>query len=260
MVAHLDVRNVLAEIAHEIERPAVDGRRLDDALEDVRAFQSSKLAAAMRETSGRDGAFAARQAQMNEMLLALIGEIASLADGAARDAGRASRFVHDALDSAAADLVAEGAESSNVEASRPPRSGFDAAPGRAEQARRAAESAAARRQPREARSAPTIDGVAAGETFDFIRPELTARRLRLPLIGGLLSRIQSRVHLLCLSYAQQVAVSQEKVNQALAERLVELTARSEEQEETIGALSVKLAIAQRRLAQLEAAPALRTGA
>jgi hypothetical protein len=244
MVAHLDVQNVLAEIAREVERPEIAGRRMDQALEAVREFQADRLAVAAREVRGDGGGFAARQAQLNEMLLALIGEIATTAEAASSDARHADRFVRSAIAAAAHDL---GEESASPDAASAPRT---------RRGRRTTEaSEVAVDGPTGARRAPSVEEIAAGEPSDFIRPQLTARRLRLPIVGWLLGRAQARIHLLSLSYAQQVAVSQESINRTLAERVLDLVARGEEQEEAIEALTVQLAVARRRIAALEASVA-----
>jgi hypothetical protein len=247
MVSHLDVRNVLAEIAREVERPEIAGRRMDQALEAVREFQADRLAVAAREVRGDGGGFAARQAQLNEMLLALIGEIATTAEAASSDARHTDRFVRSAIAAAAHDLGDASADPCEATADDDGAS----AP-RTRRARRTKEaSEVAADGPSGVRRTPNLEEIAGGEPSDFIRPQVTARRLRIPIVGWLLGRVQARIHLLSLSYAQQVAVSQESINRTLAERVLDLVARADEQEEEIEALTLQLAVARRRIEALE---------
>jgi hypothetical protein len=251
MIAHLDVQTVLAEIAREVERPEIAGRRMDRALEAVREFQAEKLAATARGVRGEGGGFAARQSQLNEMLLTLIAEIAATAEAASCDARHADRFVRSAIAAAASDLGEAPATPDEAIAAE-----AGAGAPRSRRPRRAMETSEfATDGPSGARRTPSLEEIATVEPSDFIRPQVTARRLRLPIVGPLLGRLQARIHLLSLSYAQQVAVAQESINRALAERLLDLTARSGEQEEAIEALTVQLAAARRRIAALEAGAA-----
>jgi hypothetical protein len=83
-------------------------------------------------------------------------------------------------------------------------------------------------------------------TAEQLQVALQAERTKLPLLGGLLTRLRLAGHQLALFYTQRLAERQVEVNRIYGDALLTLVARCEAQEQEISTLRAELAALQAR--------------
>jgi hypothetical protein len=213
----LNTEDILADIEFELAQGAVGRGELGQAVQAVRQYGASLRGELLRPGRGQpDGReLASRQLQLNDMILALLGEIALAAEGVRTD----WRKVHAWLTGRGAALAED-----------PPN---------------AAESAAA--------PLASPRAVNVSEVADAMRAERLALPLDVrpahpaPLIGPLLLRLRIALHSLTLFYTSRLAERQAAVNRAYGEALLRLADQCQAQQAEIAALRSQLAALQAAL-------------
>lgn len=198
---------ILRDVEFEILQGALGQDDLGQALQTARRFHTrSRHELLSTETRGRDRDLAARQFQMDDMLLALLQEVA----------GRLRRLQIE-LHRTAGLMPAAGAGD---------RTG-------------ASESLAGTSPPHLADPDPGVPPGSAQRAIEIEKLDVEAhiRPVRLPLIGGLLTRLRATLHTLPVFYVRQLAEQQIEVNRALSESLAQVNRLLAEQQAQIEALS-----------------------
>ncbi len=75
---------------------------------------------------------------------------------------------------------------------------------------------------------------------DLLKQKIDVRPVTTPLVGGLIRRVRAAFHSLTLFYVQQIGQKQTGVNQVYGERLLQLTALVQQQQQQIEALHAQV--------------------
>ena len=197
---------ILRDIEFEILQGALGQDDLGQALQTARRFHTrSRHELLSAETRGRDRNLAARQFQIDDMLLTLLQEMA----------GRLRRLQIE-LQRTAGLLPAAGAGSGAGEIDAVP----DTDP------------------PRPAEPVPGAGPEPPESTIEIEKLDVEAhiRPVRLPLVGGLLTRLRAALHTLPVFYVRRLAEQQTEVNRALAESVAQVNHLLARQQAQIEAL------------------------
>lgn len=270
------VRDVMRQIEFELAQGMVGRPDLRKTLRELRRFHEQTRAAVF----GDDGERAtvdlreavSRQFQINDMLLAVLGEAADAAHEAHGEARRVRRYVAEALEGidSGRDRQADG-ESARLGSGAEPI--VDAAADDQDEARRALSRPGLDRisvlHGATDRSAskpvdtldrdpwdPEIDALHLADELDSsadpeeevewaMRPErlwlgMDERAPRLPLMGSLLRRFRTALHTRVLIYAGQLGEKQSRVNRILGDHLLRLLQIARAQSATIDAMRLRL--------------------
>ena len=243
------VRDVLAEVDFELAQGVVSRPDLRRAIREIRRLHEKNRNAVFGGAPGEEAGAEARvdlrgalrrQFQVDDMILAVLGEAVTAADESRKEARRLSALVRESLAETSLDGVVDP--------------GPDAAPGRP-----AGRTASARPAHSPAIDADPLDGVEddepdAEEDIEWaIRPErlqvpMDARDPGLPLVGSVFGRFRNALHSRVLIYTGHLGEKQTEVNQVLGDHLLRAVATVRRQQATIDALRLRVARLERRVA------------
>lgn len=197
---------VLRDVEFEILQSALGQDDLAQALQTARRFHlQSRHELLSTEARGRDRDLAARQFQIDDMLLVLLQEMASRLRQLQVELQRTAGLMP---------YAEAGGRPGAIE----PVAGMDG-PGLA---------------------GPPLDvasgSVEANGKVERLHVEANIRPVRLPLVGGLLTRLRAALHTLPVFYVRQLAEQQAEVNRALGESVARMNQLLAEQQAQIEAL------------------------
>lgn len=214
--------DVLRDIEFEILQGALGDDDLGQALQAARRFHLQSRHEILSSNSTRNNReLAVRQFQINDMLLALLQEMAGRLRRLQLELHRTAGLVPEMQSEAQRPQTAAGPSPGDQAAGGSPY-GRDTA-----------------------LTPPPPD--AAGASHE-LQVEAHIQPVRLPLLGRLLTRLRAAVHSLPVFYVQQLAEQQRDVNRTLSESTDQLTRLLAEQEAQIQALRQQV---QRLRAQSE---------
>ncbi|MEJ2211194.1 MAG: hypothetical protein P8129_19430 [Anaerolineae bacterium] len=209
---------ILRDVEFEILQGALGQDDLGQALQAARRFhlqaRQELLSASSRR---RDRELAIRQFQINDMLLSLLQEMAARLRRLQVELHRTAGLVPGApVGSRSSEIDNEAATMDGRRPPWPPVSALDAGAG----------------EPK-----TTVE-------VNKLRVEANIRPVRLPLVGGLLTRLRAALHTLPVFYTQRLAEQQMEVNRILGQSLERLTGLVAEQQVQLEALWRQLEDAQ----------------
>lgn len=246
------VRDVLAEVDFELAQGVVARPDLRRAIREIRRLHEKNRYAVFGAASGEgDGAQATidlrgalrRQFQVDDMILAVLGEAVTAAEESRKETRRLAELVRESL----AETAVDG------EHVDPPAAGDEATPrspiGRAVLGALAGKLEA---------GVDPLHGIEdeepdADEDIEWaIRPErlqvpMDPRDPGLPLVGSVFGRLRNALHSRVLIYTGSLGEKQTSVNQVLGDHLLRAIAMIRRQHATIDALRLRVARLERRI-------------
>jgi hypothetical protein len=212
----LSAADVIGEIEFELAHSSISHDEVGQGIESVRQFQNTVRAQLLAERTGADPReLARRQFQLNDMLLALLQQMSL--------ALRASQLEQRQL-----------AAWVRGHAPAPPLDG--AAPATAEVPQPGPDLST-----RAPTSSAPIDDSLLVEIDKILRsPALhvdsEVRPVRIPLVGGPLTRLRAAFHSISLHYTNRLGLQQSAVNQALSEAVLRLAREMQDQRHRLDGL------------------------
>ncbi|HZR83356.1 MAG TPA: hypothetical protein VFD92_19840 [Candidatus Binatia bacterium] len=260
------IRDVFGEIEFELAQGLVARPELRKALRDLRAFHERARADVFGRGDGggdvdlRDAL--SRQFQINDMILALLGDVVEAAHEARTAAREVHGYVREVVDGDGRDDGAQvgvalesiaGAASAEDAQQRADAPGAPIAVA-ANGARRAAADPAIAWEPELDPLEPfDADDADPEEEIEWaMRPErlwlsMDARAARLPLVGTMLRRFRTALHTRVLIYAGQLGDKQGAVNRILGDHLLRAIEGLRGQARAIAGIRVRLHRLEARL-------------
>ena len=237
--------DVVRDIEFELAQGALSRNELGQSIQAVRQYQN-KLRSELFQSSGQvsaDREALSRLFQVNDMLIAMLQEMASTLESVRFDmrqvAARASQ--------AAATAAAVGAAA--------PRGATPVGAPAGEQVDASMEGDVSPSESQEEGShwRPPVD-VETAMRSDALRIEPEVRAAGVPVVGGLLRRLRITLHNLVLFYVVKLARKQGTINQTYGDWILHLGQLNQRQQEKIDLLSVQVSALQARLAGGDQAP------
>ena len=254
------VGNVLAEVDFELAQGIVARPELRRAIRDIRRLHEKNRHAVFGPGAGAGDEASAngpspaelrsalrRQFQVDDMILAVLGEAVTAAEESRKEARRLAALVREAL----AEMPDDGEGA-------PPEVPAESAPAGSRIGR--AVLGALSRGKDGPRGDDPLDGVedeepdAEQDVEWAIRPErlqvaMDPRDPGLPLVGSLFGRFRNALHSRVLIYTGHLGEKQTEVNQVLGDHLLRAISSLRRQHASIDALRLRVARVERRLAE-----------
>jgi hypothetical protein len=251
------IRDVLAEVDFELAQGVVARADLRRAIREIRRLHEKNRNAVFGHGAGRgEGAgdpvdlraALRRQFQVDDMILAVLGEAVTAAEESRKEVLRLSGLVRESLE----EIPIGGVDPATDPVDPADRTGSSIA--------RAALGALARGGPAP-READPLDGTedeepGPDEDVEWaIRPErlqvpMDPRDPGLPLVGSIFGRLRNALHSRVLIYTGILGEKQTEVNQVLGDHLLRAVATLRRQGASIDALRLRVARLERRLAEV----------
>lgn len=228
MKSSLTAKDVLSDIEFELVQGAISRNELGQSIQAIKQHQnkvrSEVLQPSSRVTDSRE--IAARQFQINDMLITLLQEIAASLQALELRVRRAARFAQStsATTPTATISMPEGPTSAPAVTAIPMP---EVAPGR---------------------ETHDIENAMQPGTL-YIGSDVRAPNV--PILGGLVKWLRLTVHNLVLFYVARLAGQQTHVNQTYGDWILYLNRLNLSQQEQIELLSAQVAALQARLNELE---------
>jgi hypothetical protein len=235
------IRDVMAQVEFELAQGLVARPDLRRAIRELRGLHERTRGDLFGDEERRIDVREAlsRQFQINDMILAILGEAVEAAQDARVEARRVHGYLQQALEGDEPVPTDAGAAAKTAG-----RAGDDG--GAAADATESAEE----RSPWE----PELDPLAALDDLDgdpgdevewAMRPErlwltMDQRPPRLPLVGSLLRRFRTALHTRVLIYAGQLGDKQSAVNRILGDHLLRLVEVARAQTQAIDSIRIRL--------------------
>lgn len=249
-----EIRDVLAEVEFELAQGVVARADLRSAIREIRRLHEKNRHAVFGPASGAESDAGAtvdlrgalrRQFQVDDMILAVLGEAVTAAEESRKETRRL------------ADLVRESLAETDIDGGQ-----------LEEESNSSVGAAAGTTEPPKRTGARTRDVVAGADPLAgiedeepdadqdvewAIRPErlqvpMDARDPGLPFVGSVFGRFRNALHSRVLIYTGHLGEKQTGVNQVLGDHLLRAIAALRRQHATIDALRLRVARLERRLA------------
>ncbi len=266
MKVGLSIRDVLAEVDFELAQGVVARQDLRRAIREIRRLHERNRQAVFgasatgSETATPDLREALRrQFQVDDMILAVLGEAVSAAEEARERSRRLAEFVRESLAEVVIEDEAE-ADSVTPVGAVAPAPGRDGAPRRVTSAGGAGRFAEADRGLVDPLYGIEDEEPEAEQDVEWaMRPErlivsMDSRDARIPLVSSVFGRLRNALHSRVLIYIGSLGEKQIEVNRVLGDHLLRAVAGLRRQHSAIESLRLRVTRLERRATATRARP------